>query len=405
MRHAGRLWPLACAAVALLGLGALSAPTDEGTRLAVRIGPAIRTDMKVRIAGSSYVQSLGLHAAAPRRDSFVAPPCASICDNPGEYADRSFDDGFVFIDPSTVDFGGDTWFWGYESAGQYDPVADTLSLHLNGITCGEGWDEVVRVDTTRDEAVDLSDRLDGSGLAVSVDWLLRQGDRHRVLLQFGCLWLDGIDYHAGAEPYAERITEERYEAGEKIADVTYVYDLMGVIPPPAPYAGTYEGPGPLLPNLPADYGWQSTDAEPTYHSRSMTAMNTISFDLEARLFELWAGPRFEWTLDDQWKATLTAFASLDYVDMTVDRNETWLIDSGSGRVLANWHDRVEEATWKLGGGIRGGARAELSDRWFVELEAGYDWVPDDAEIPLGPNTVRLNVSGYHAGAAVGCTLW
>ena len=74
----------------LVTLSVLPAYAVQAADWWFQAGPVYRTGMAVRVSGSSYTQTQGLHAAPP------VPPADSET-----YADRTYDDGYVKLDPGT----------------------------------------------------------------------------------------------------------------------------------------------------------------------------------------------------------------------------------------------------------------------------------------------------------------
>lgn len=152
-----------------------------------------------------------------------------------EPAGADYLDGFVRPD---VNGGADglTWYWGYQSAEQL--VGGGLELHrLTGLPSdGRG--------AQADEGVQ-------GGFEVvygrELGWF-RLGRRTAS-------W--GLEL--GVSSLNPRL-ESREQYGGLAALQVHHYDLGGVVPPGAPYAGTFEGPGPLLGLEPAATRLEATPA-------------------------------------------------------------------------------------------------------------------------------------------------
>ena len=86
--------------------------------------------MDAKVNGGSYVQEMGLHAAKPGRYLPNVPHVTlpyryqPSDDDISQYGNRSFDNGFVNMDPGTADPNtiepGLTWYWGYDHENQYN---------------------------------------------------------------------------------------------------------------------------------------------------------------------------------------------------------------------------------------------------------------------------------------------
>jgi hypothetical protein len=52
-------------------------------------------------------------------------------------------------------------------------------------------------------------------------------------------------------------------------------------------------------------------------------------------------------------------------------------------------------------GLHGSLGVWLAANWYAALLAGYDWVADEVEVRVGPNTLRLDLSGYSLAIEAG----
>ena len=173
-------------------------------------GPVYRGGMKVRVNGSSYVQSGGLHdPAAP--NSLIPPVGVGPANS---YADRTYSDGYVKMDPGTGNSGSPdpntTWNWGYNDASQYDPGAQTLSFHSQGIP---GYTKLT------DRAVSGSSDMDGGGLHLVAGLPLRKSKKLSISVTFG---FQGI----WASPVTIRSTPYREDVRQ--TSVTDTYSTAGI---------------------------------------------------------------------------------------------------------------------------------------------------------------------------------
>lgn len=343
------------------------------------IGPAFRGDIELSISGSSIVQQNGLHAA---RASGGSP---SSVGDANSYANRTYDDGFVAVDPGTVASGdGLTWYWGYARAEQYNAAADTL-------TFSRGGGARVMVDTVKNASLNDDDRIETWGVELTAGG--RMGEYGKAVLGWqaglGLLW--NVDSRITGSTYAETISEQQFS-------VVDVYPLDGVVPPAAPYSGTYDGPGPLIPNQPG------SRREAVTASSSWRAENEVRIDLEAVVQQLWVGPRIEAAAGKGVELFCVPFVSLNRLEARYERDEWFYGIRGDGAktTLASWHNRTTDEQLLLGIGVRAGARVALGERWFLDVAAGVESI-ESAETTLGPNTATLDLSGYSAVAQLGAS--
>ena len=311
-------------------------------------GPLYRGGMELTIATRD--------GAAPGGDSPSSPSFEQ--DDITRYADRRFDDGFVFLDPSTLDYGGDTWYWGYERADQYDPRAGVLTFHRTRTAVSR-----VPGSDAAPPSIRASEATDGVGLMLRLDRALGGGERTPWTLSAGVSALWGMRL--------SRSFATPYRAGGAVAytqRATYTYELLGVVPPPAPYSGTYEGPGPLLPNLPSAVAY---DSPLRREIPGATAWRQTRFDIEAELYEFWIGPTLAWRAPPRLSFRLSPRLSGNLLTLAAERRG----DTAGDAPLA-----ARETVWKFGAGAQAGVELALSASWTVALEGGYEWVAEEAEV-------------------------
>jgi len=150
----------------------------------VRASALYRGNMDVGIRG---VSSAG--AAPPIAGGNRAP--AGI-GGLGGYANRNYDNGFVYIDPGTAFPGtlipGLTWYWGYRDGGQYNAAGETLRFTKAG---GERFSQSV----VRNQKLEFDEETEAPGfsLELSRDWKV-MGLDSSVTLGFNGFWMDSVGY-------------------------------------------------------------------------------------------------------------------------------------------------------------------------------------------------------------------
>lgn len=143
--------------------------------------------------------------------------------------DYDYDNGFVHVD-SSGNLGGTTWNWGYDNASQYDPagggsISYSLSSSLadarteDGGESGSGFEFFTYYD--------MGAAMLPIGKDSGATWGFR-GGIHYARVDIG----NGADLTASTFVLTDR------------------FDLGGVVPPPAPYSGSFNGPGPLIGDSP-----------------------------------------------------------------------------------------------------------------------------------------------------------
>jgi len=349
---------------------------DEGNKWSIGVGPSYRGGMELRISGSSWVQERDVHAATTyRRD----PPEVGPGNAP---ADRTYSDGWVRIDPGTYR-DGLTWYWRHEDSTQYSPSDQTISFSQSG-------GAMLRRSIDADLPLSGEEDLDGFGLTMTLGRRLYRGDGCRVHLGISLsYWSIGGD--VSASTFSESYTKTTY-------NIVDVYDATrGGAPPPAPYEGTYIGPGYLITNAPM--------ARRSGNERSwdfMSARNDVRFDVDGYLLELRVGPRIDLSLGKGVWLLLTPAVSVNRVSFDVGRNENLIASypDGPSTAVERWSDYGSESDWLFGFGLGAGIGIPLSDRWSLALQGRYDWVPQEQKLSVGPNNVEADFSGYSACAGV-----
>jgi hypothetical protein len=338
--------------------------------------------MKADASGSSHTQVRGTHTVG----ALQSPAGVGSA---GSFADRTYDDGYVRRDPGTgIPSSIDpdvTWYWGYDNGGQYNAGAETLTFHRTGT---EGYQK------TLDAALDADDTMAGYGAELVAGLPLKDGTFSLAL----CLGLQGI-FAADAA-----LDGSTHEEGVGRLDVQDTYDVSGVSIPSAGFRGTYDGPfgtppvipSPVIPNRPTSRSSSLTDMK-------WSARNAISMDAKTDLLELWLGPRLALQASDRIAVNVTPKVSVNYVDVSVDRSESFVATDGAGRsaTLDSWTDSGSETEFIFGAGATAGVDVEITDHLFAGIWGGYEWVSDEVDVTVGPNTVSVDASGYTAGAAAG----
>ncbi|MCW1886914.1 hypothetical protein OKA04_19395 [Luteolibacter flavescens] len=210
------------------------APTSGGDwEFSLSAGPAVRTLGQVKI-NSGYRSGGFTLPSLVGSDSLTVPP---IGDTTG-YADREYNDGYVRQDAGTGT-DGTTWHWGYDSASQVQ--GEQLVFQATGFQSIRG-----DLSNAPNSGPASKDTLDG--IAPHIQFDVRSPHYigpFRVGFSAGMDFIK-TDQSLAFSNFSATQTREDYRL-----DYVDRYDLQGVIPPQAPYAGSYAGPGPLIDNIPA----------------------------------------------------------------------------------------------------------------------------------------------------------
>lgn len=142
-------------------------------------------------------------------------------------AGARFDDGFVLPDSSGSTT--DTWHWGYQNSTQVVNNGTQLEFH--------------RLDNSpRPGSFDLGGGNPLLGGEIVLGFEAFRFDWGRKEARFGVEL--GYTYLPYSSSGSARLTTTA-------TNTTTLHNLDGVIPPPSPYSGPFNGPGPLLPLTPA----------------------------------------------------------------------------------------------------------------------------------------------------------
>ena len=248
---------LACAATGL-GQTALAQEFDQPEPMGFyfRGGVASRFNVKASISGARPVLGAGV-----------------------------YDNGFVL-----PDIGGSpkTWNWGYNSSGQLAGGQLILSRLDNVASFGQ-------------QNLSVGNPLLGGeiigGAYVAEFEIGKRSARVGVELGYS---------------FSSFSSKMNFSSASAAASHTVAgYDLGGVIPPEAPYAGTPEGPGPVI-NL--DPSSLTTISSP--------GVADFQGTLESSLHELRLGPSLEVDLNDRWMLAFSAGYSSLFVNSTLRYTET-----------------------------------------------------------------------------------
>jgi hypothetical protein len=164
---------------------------------------------------------------------------------------------------------------------------------------------------------------------------------------------------------------------------TTAYDISGLAPVPgAGHAGTFNGPGPVIPltgTVVSSSGTVGSEAI------SDTYTSTLDQDLTVRLHTLSIGPRLGWDF-----GRVRGIASLGFAANIAnwDAQSTETLANSSGDVLRRWQNREL------------GAQARLSKRWVLTASGRYDWSQSLAA-NVGPHNVNVGLGGWTARLGLG----
>ena len=278
---------------------------------------------------------------------------------------RTYDDGFVNIDISG-NAGAMTWNWGYATAGQFTAADGTLAAPNTGAaslafhTARSLADGVVRGSRYT--------MLPGVELAyeeVLGRWHITERRRANIgiLVTFGWMRLGQNDSGALAGPVT--VTTDKYLPG-------------AVLPPLAPYSGSFGAAGPLLPDAPAE---RTTAA--------VAGTGTINNELRGSLYGFNVGPFIELPLHDRVSLTLGGGLGCVYADTAYTFRETIVVP---GVVTASRTGRVSRDEWLFSAIARANLYVALSEAWSWEIGLAYQYAESYRSTVVG-KTAHLKLDG------------
>jgi hypothetical protein len=205
----------------------------------------------------------------------------------GSTYNRAYDNGGYNKVDISGNAGGMTWNWGYENPAAIS--GDNISLHSsaspNNVSTGNQRDDPQH------------------GFELSYQRELYRKPK----------WQAGVEVAFAFSPIAVSDNHLLYGDEKRITDT---YSLGGIVPPLAPYQGTFEGPGPLISSSPARMRTFITDHAIVYGKRSL--------DSDIYLFRL--GPYAEIPIYKKLSAILSGGLTLAVADSTFSYNESVTIN-------------------------------------------------------------------------------
>ncbi len=294
--------------LALVGCGSLAAAdyTDAPTAGTHRISVNTRFFFNVTAKVS--------HPSSPDR---TGPPT-------GGGLDRVYDDGSVLLDVSG-NAGGKTWNWAYKNSSQV--VFGAIEQHR---TIGP------RDGSTTELATDFS-----YGGEVGWSWEIRRFDIGRREARVGIDIFTGWNQVSG--------NGNSLAAGNFIVQ-TDRFALNGVVPPFAPYAGTFNGPGPLLSD------------SPTRSTVTQAATSQFAGDIDATMIGFRIGPWIEIPLTRKLSLSMGFGLSAVHVDGSFSFAEQVSVAGVPQAVVSG---KVDRADWKSGFYVDTRLHWNLNPEWSV----------------------------------------
>lgn len=268
----------------------------------------------------------------------------------GAGLNRRYDDGYNLLD-SAGNAGGLTWNWGYSGASGQLPGNDTLVMHSSSSAA-------TAASKDRD-----GDPQHGFELAIN----------HRLGTAENASW--GVEF---AFNFTDITVKDSQKLSAPVQQIQDAYSLGGIVPPLAPYSGSFGGPGGMISDSPN----RTTATIPD--GASITGHR----DIDANLFGWRLGPYVDVPLGRSFFLTLSGGLSVAYITSDFNFNNTVSI-SGLGSV--NHAGSTSDSDWLVGAFLGGTLSWKVTEAFSVFGGAQYQYAGDFAQSVSGA-TAHLDLS-------------
>ena len=261
--------------------------------------------------------------------------------------DREYNDGFVRQDSSGPG-SPTTWNWGFDTAGQAIPGAFTM------------------------HALQGNPGADINGVSNDPQWGA-EFTYGRILT----VWADaGVGFEIGLS-WVDFNVEDRSTVGTSLQRVSDTFGFGSVVAPSAPYAGSFEGPGPLLDRAPLG---------------SVTATGGTlagSRRVEANWWGARIGPLLDIPMGDIVSLQLSGGLALAWFDAEFSYAET-ATAPGGGVISSSASASKDSLLW--GGYGRAQFTAQFSRQFGFYAGVQY-LLMEDFDISAGSRTAEVELGG------------
>ena len=294
---------------------------------------------------------------------------------------HNYDDGFVREDSSGGAF-GNTWNWGYDNAAQAQ--GSTLVYHS---ATGGGTETT----TTFDSSFSLSHQswsqeMSGPGFFTELET--------PSLLKFNSVRLSFVAGYSFAQATSGHSTPSVFEGGQQTRSVSQAtaiqdsYDTGGIILPPAPYAGTFLGPGPLIADTPFA---RTTSPGPTSTTVSTALLRSdVTESLRMTLHTISLGPKLSAHCGSRVRCGLGLGLALNVADWEGRYDETLY---GNSSKVAQFHQNSGGTAFLPGFYLEPTLEVDIVPHFGVFVSGRYDW-DEVMRADIGPSKARFAPGGW-----------
>jgi len=288
----------------------------------------------------------------------------------------NYDDGYVLTDISG-NAGGQTWYWGYDSASQVDPAAHTIS-----------FDRTTVPDRMPGTSGDESEDLSRIGAELTYNYEIGTKDNWHGFRY-------GIEAAVNFMPIS--FSGNSLNAISLIHSIdTYSY-TPGTTPPgfdnPAelPYQGTFQGPNFVI-NVPAISSVGVAVPGATF---------LIQQKFDANLWGFRLGPYVEMPLTRRLSLHLSGGLAVGLLDGNMHWNETFTMPNDGGSVSRSGGGDDTEPLWGFYANLQ--AQYQFNDRWGLEAGVQFQDLGTYDHTFGGGRTAEVDLSKsifLHAGVSI-----
>ncbi len=369
---------LPCAAIAGDAKAPIPAAPKDGWQWSVSGGPAWHYMGKLTYTGRTRSQSLGLPSYVGD-NSLTVPPVG----DESAIDERYYNDGYVRQDRSTS-FDDLTQFWGYENASQ---VRRGNSL----VYQATGFQSIRNDSSTTKPGMRTDKNLQEFGFEVRADVLTpwRLGP-FRV---GGMIGLGVVSENQSLAFSNHSSTQTRDDYRLDYADR---YSLGEVVPPAAPYRGTYAGPGPLMPNIPASRGITPV----LLYTDTAVFTNKVRADFRDDAVALTLGPSLIYSRG-LWDFVVSGGLILEVHHYSTRQYEQLNVSSAQySGPQARWVEGDSGTKFRPGLFLQAGVRYDVGNNWHIGGWARGE-LADDFSVTAGPSMFEFDPVGFTLGFELG----
>ncbi len=357
-------------------------PVLKRFHLRVEVGAAYRT------FGDITFDTRSRSAASFLPSIFTTDSLRAPYGSRSGFADRRYDDGFVFRDINTATpaafLPGATAFWGYQSNSQAQ--GDALFFHGHGTSSSlsersdprSGWTDGNNASASPVLQISLDYPISPTvDLGASLGFLFASVSSTRTATTF----------------------QARYQP--QALSVTDTYALNGLIPPLAPYAGLFDplGPAPLINNVPS----RRSEFVRNIPGSAVGFANQVHESLDLDLYTFSLGPTLR-LHRGRLEGSLSTGMAFNIADWEANSTERLIASPAHGRQkqIRRWQSASSGLELLPGFFLQTELGCRLSSVCSVSAFGRYDWTETLHE-DVGSSSISMNLDGFTVGGSINFT--